>query len=259
MSDASILELDSVTVRLGGVAVLDSVTWSLNAGEFAAITGPNGAGKTTLLRAVLGLTPYDGVIRIAGSDARALSRRERARQIAWVPQQSRIDVPLLVEEVVGQGRFAHRGVLSKPSRADRLAADAAIAQADIEHLRDRSFLSLSGGEQRRVLVARALATEAPILLLDEPTAGLDLAHVIDLFDTLKGLQRTGRAIVIVIHELGWAMRFSERSLLLCCGQKVADGAPEQVFTDANLRSIYGVQRSATPGVSFERAEDHEQD
>lgn len=259
MTNEVLLDVHNLSVELAGTRILDNVSWSLGRGEFAAITGPNGAGKTTLLKAVLGLVDYDGNVRLDGTDMSELTRRERAQRIAWVPQQSRIDVPLRVDDVVMQGRFAHRGLLARPSSEDRRAVEEAIHTVDVSHLVDRTFPSLSGGEQRRVLIARALATEAPILLLDEPTAGLDLGHVIDLFETLNALRDTGRSIVIVIHEIGWAMRFAQRVLLLCCGQRVADGAPEDVFTDANLRSIYGVTRSESTGVVFERARHHDVD
>jgi iron complex transport system ATP-binding protein len=259
MSSERLLNVSNLSVTLSEAKILDDVSWSLSRGELAAITGPNGAGKTTMLKAVLGLLPYEGRIELMGHAVDGLERKERAQRVAWVPQQSRIDVPLVVRDVVMQGRFAHRGLLSGPNREDVGAVDRAIEQVDVGHLEERNFLSLSGGEQRRVLIARALATEAPVLLLDEPTAGLDLPHVLDLFHTLQELQSTGRAIVIVIHEIGWAIRFAQKVLLLCCGQAIADGPPGEVFTDENLREIYGVRKSDIPGISFERVREDDED
>ena len=194
--------------------MLHDVTFHADYGSVLAILGPNGAGKSTLLRALAGLLAYEGAIALDGAELSGLSRREIGRRIAFVPQRTQLTSRLPVWTVVSHGRYAHRGGLAQLSARDERAIESAMLRADVAHLAAREFPQLSAGEQRRVLLARALATEARVLLLDEPTASLDIPHALSLFETLRGLAESGHCVVIVLHQLDDALRFTDRALLL---------------------------------------------
>jgi iron complex transport system ATP-binding protein len=207
-------------------------------GSHTAILGPNGAGKTSLLRAVSGLIPFEGAVTWQGTRLDSLSAGERARCISYVPQRSLLDSALSVAEVVAQGRYAHQGALGRRHSADTRAVVQALEVTDTTALRHVSYLRLSGGEQRRVLLARALATEAPVLVLDEPTTSLDLAHALQFFAQLRALCQAGRTILTILHDLRDAERFCDRAVLLANGQPQYTGGaalPAEV-----VREVYGV-------------------
>lgn len=247
------LEVRDLSVEIGGTRLLSGINWSVFPGSISAVAGPNGAGKSTLLRAVLGLNESTGDIRTSPSEHEGSGEAPPAQRLAWVPQSSSIIAALSVSDVVMQGRFANRGPWRRPTLHDRDVAARAMKDADITHLVGRTFTTLSGGEQRRVLIARALATEAPVLLLDEPTAGLDLRHVFELFELLRRLADEGRSVVVVVHDLHLVLRYADTVLVLCCGEKVADGAPREVLNDELLASIYGIRRSNRSIPAFELA------
>lgn len=239
MADA--LHLDGLAVDLGGRTVVRELSLSVAPGELFGILGPNGAGKTSLLKAIAGLIAHRGGVFSAGQDLGALDAQARARAVAYVPQRSQLHAPLAVREVVAQGRFCHTLGLKGLSNADHAAVDGAMQRLGLVNLAQAVFTELSGGEQRRVLLARALASEAPLILLDEPVASLDVAHALALFAHVRELVRAGRTAVVVLHDLNEAMTWCSSLLLLADGQSVAHGSPQQVLSVERVREIYGVQ------------------
>jgi iron complex transport system ATP-binding protein len=230
-------------------AVLRDVSFDASYGAMTAVLGPNGAGKTTLLKAMMGLVPYTGTIEIAGTELGALGHRQRAERLAYVPQRSALDAPLRVETVVGHGRYAHaRGFVSVAE--ERRAIERALAATDTVELAERSYLDLSDGEQRRVLVARALATGARVLLLDEPTATLDIGHALALFALLGRLARDGMCVIIVLHDLNDALAFTDRAVLLDRGLVVTQGPTAEVVAEQPIRAVYGLELSTAPRLCF---------
>lgn len=238
-----------ITIEREGRRVLSSVDFRALRGEITAIVGPNGAGKSTLVKAIAGLMPYSGSIAIDGQDCAPLSPKQRARLFAFVPQQTQLRAPMPVRDVVAQGRYARSRGAGALTDADLLAIDRAIRAADVVSLADRPFTELSGGEQRRVLVARALATEAGVLLFDEPTASLDVRHGLLLYRLATEQAAAGVAVVMVLHQLGDALRFANRAVMLNEGRVIAAGVPNEVITAGTVSDAYGVQliHNATPG------------
>ncbi len=232
----SLASLSGVGVRRAGRIVLDDVTLELRAGELVGLLGPNGAGKTTLLRVTLGLQPASGTVTLGGERLAALPPRARALAVAYVPQEHEIAWPIAVRELVRLGRLPHR----RPPAEDAAAVEAALAHMDIAGLADRPATELSGGERCRALIARALAQAAPLLLLDEPTAGLDPAHSLALMAMLRALVAGGHGALVSLHDLALAARWCDRLLLLDRGRIVADGPPLEVLTPARLADVYGV-------------------
>lgn len=229
--------------------VLDNVDFTAKHGEVSVIVGPNGAGKSTLLKAIAGLLPYQGSIAIEGHDALPLSPKERARLIAFVPQQTQLRAPMPVRDVVAQGRYARSHASRGLQAVDLAAIEAAMATADVSELAARPFTELSGGEQRRVLVARALATGANVLLFDEPTASLDVRHALSLYGLVRAQASQGVAVVMVLHQLGDVLRFADRAVMIDQGRVIAAGVPNDVITATTVNEVYGVQlvANATPG------------
>lgn len=237
----TLIAATGLMVRLGGNEVLRGLDLSVAAGEFVGLIGPNGAGKSTLLRALLGLLPSRGAIRIDGRDAGAMSARERALEVAYLAQEREIAWAVPVETVVALGRAPHRPGFAALGADDRAAIAEAMRRMDVEAFRDRIATELSGGEKARVLTARALAQDTPLLLADEPTAGLDPSHQIALMRLFRDLAGAGRSVVASLHDLGLAARWCTRLVLLDRGAIVADGQPGEVLTPAALRAVYGVE------------------
>jgi iron complex transport system ATP-binding protein len=236
------ISLDGVTVTLGGRQVVREVSADVEAGEWVALIGPNGAGKTSLLRAVAGLLPCDGTVSLDGVPLDGLGRRERAKRLALVPQEPRTPPWLTVAEYVLMGRTPYLRPLAREGEADREAAARALTRLDLDELAERTLGTLSGGERQRVVVARALAQEAPIVLLDEPTASLDIGHqqqALDLLDALRASE--GLTLVAAMHDLTLAAQYADRVLLLDAGRVVADGAPAEVLTEEALARHYGAR------------------
>ncbi|ARC88278.1 ABC transporter ATP-binding protein [Rhodovulum sp. MB263] len=230
------LELSHLTVRRGACPVVDDVTARLSPGDCVGLVGPNGAGKTTLMRAALGLLPHKGTSSLA-----RLPAPERARTAAWLPQTREIAWPVSVETLVALGRTPHLGPGQRPGPADRAAVDAAMARLELGGFATRCATELSGGEQARVLIARALAQEAPILMADEPIAGLDPAHQFTTMALFARLAAEGRLVMVSLHDLGLAVRFCTRLLLMHRGRLVADGPPRAVLSEANLAEVFGLR------------------
>lgn len=235
------LALQSVSVSLGRRTVVRDVDAGFGAGELVAIVGPNGAGKSTLARAMLALVPFDGTIALDDADVTTLPRAQLARQVAYLPQGQTLHWPLSVERLVELGRLPHLAPLSRIGATDRAAVEQAMAQADVLSLRDRVATELSGGERARVMLARALAVQAPALIADEPLASLDPGHQIDVMDLLQAEARGGALVITVLHDLTMAARYCDRVLLMARGELVAQGAPEAVLTPENLRAVYGIE------------------
>lgn len=237
----SLLRLNDVSAWLGGKTVLDGVSLSIGNGEFVGLIGPNGAGKSTLLRAVLGLTPSSGEIDIGGTPASSLGAKERAKTVSYLPQEREIAWPVTVERLVGLGRSPHMPAFAGVGERDRTAVLRAMQRMDIAEFAERPATELSGGEKARVLIARSLAQEAPLMLADEPSAGLDPSHQIALMRVFAELAREGGSVVACLHDLGLAARWCTRLVLLDAGKIVADGTPAEVLTGARLRDVYNIE------------------
>lgn len=216
-------------------------------GEWVALIGPNGAGKTTLLRALARLVPFAGEIELDGRPLRELGRGELARLVAVVPQEPSTPPWMTVAEYVLLGRTPHLGPLAKEGARDREAAARALARLDLLAFVERRLGTLSGGEKQRVVVARALAQEAAIVLLDEPTAALDIGHQQQALDLLDGLRaESGLTLVAAMHDLTLAAQYADRMVLLDGGRVVADGAPAEVLTAPVIARHYGAAIDVVP-------------
>jgi iron complex transport system ATP-binding protein len=252
---AEALAVRGLSVVRDGRAVLADVSFAAETGSVLAVVGPNGAGKSTLLKAVAGLLPYRGQVRLDGGDAAQLDRRSRARRVAYVPQHSALDAALPAREVVAQGRFAHRDSLGRKSAGDEAAIERALGLTDAARLADRPFNRLSYGERRLVLLARALATGAKLLLLDEPTAALDVRHALELLAVLQRLASDGACVVVVLHQLQEAASHCDRALLLAEGRTVAEGAIGEVIATGPVRRVYGVELVPAAHFGYRRPEE----
>ena len=229
-------------IALGGRAVLERVDMALPAGMLVGLLGPNGAGKTTLLRILAGLLAPDlGEVQWDGEPLARLPRRQRARLLGYLAQTPDCHWDLSVAEVVALGRLPHRGAFRGPTAADQSATARALADCELEGLAGRAIHTLSGGEQRRVFLARALAGEPRVLLADEPVSGLDPAHQLDVMGRLQTVARGGAAVAVVMHDLSLAARFCDRVVLLGEGRIQGEGSPDEVLDDALLARVYGVR------------------
>ena len=236
-----------MTVDLGGRPVVDRVEADVADGEWVALIGPNGAGKTTLLRALARLVPFAGEIELAGRPLGELGRGELARLVAVVPQEPSTPPWMTVAEYVLLGRTPHLGPLAKEGARDREAAARALGRLDLLAFVERRLGTLSGGEKQRVVVARALAQEAAIVLLDEPTAALDIGHQQQALDLLDGLRaESGLTLVAAMHDLTLAAQYADRMVLLDGGRVVADGAPTEVLTAPVIARHYGASIDVVP-------------
>jgi iron complex transport system ATP-binding protein len=243
----SAIELRSVSVALGGKRVVDGVSAAVPTGEWLALIGPNGAGKTTLLRAIARLVSFSGSITLEGRPTGELRRAELSRLLALVPQEPSTPPWMTVGEYVLLGRTPHLGALAREGARDREVAANALTRLDLLGYRERRLGTLSGGEKQRVVVARALAQEARIVLLDEPTASLDIGHqqqALELLDLLRA--ESGLTLVSAMHDLTLAAQYADRMLLLDHGRVAADGAPADVLTEALVAGHYGAEVDVVP-------------
>ena len=237
----SALAATNVTVRIGAKEIVRDASLSLNAGELVALVGPNGAGKTTLVRALAGLLPAQGAITLQDKPLDALSPRERARTVAYLPQGHVFHWPMSVESIVMLGRAPHGDPFSSNSPADRTAVAQAMATTETQIFAERPVTTLSGGEKARVALARALATQAPLLLADEPTAALDPRHQLVVMELLRHAARSGNAILAIMHDLTLAARFADRVLVMNEGRIVAEGTPAEALAPERLAAVFGIE------------------
>ncbi|MDP3737106.1 MAG: ABC transporter ATP-binding protein [Hyphomonadaceae bacterium] len=236
------LEARDITVTIKGTPILAGASVSVSSGELVGLIGPNGAGKSTLLRAMLGLTERTtGAITLDGSDFLAMPGRDRARAVAFLPQERRVEWRLQAHDVVMLGRYPHQSGFGGPSPQDRAAVARALDAVDGHAFVDRPVSVLSGGERTRILLARALAVEAPILLADEPIEALDPYHQLHVMEILRERARAGTGVLAVIHDLALAARFMDRLVLMDRGKVVADGKPAEVLTRDLLASVYRIE------------------
>jgi iron complex transport system ATP-binding protein len=237
-----------VSVVYGGRTAVDGVDFSVAAGEWVALIGPNGAGKTSLLRAIAGTVPHTGEVMIDGVAAAALPRRRAARLVAMVPQQPVLPDGMTVLDYVLLGRTPHLGYLAAESSADVAIARESMERLDAADLGGRRLGELSGGEHQRVVLARALAQQSAVLLLDEPTAALDVGHgqqVLDLVDELR--RERGMSVIAAVHDLTLAAQYADRLALMDGGRIVAEGSPRAVLTEEAIARFSGARVSIVTG------------
>ncbi|MDE4175316.1 ABC transporter ATP-binding protein [Phaeobacter sp. PT47_59] len=231
----SLLSVTDMSVTLRQREVFKGLSFDVEPGEVIGLIGANGAGKTTLMRACLGLLPHTGRSTLAELGAGA-----RARAVAWMPQAREIAWPISVERLVALGRLPHLAMGQKMPPQDQAHVDAAIARLDLDAFRERAASRLSGGEQARALIARALAQDTPLLMADEPIAGLDPAHQIATMKVFGDLAAEGRSVMVSLHDLGLAARHCSRVMLLAKGRLLADGAPRDVLTPPLMAEAFGI-------------------
>ena len=234
------LTAENLNVALAGRTVLKNVSLSLSLGHLVALVGPNGAGKTTLLRALAGLIPSEGLIRVNGDVLSPL--RERAKRFGYLPQGHIVHWPLPARDIVALGRYPH-GV-TDPARLTPKDSDAvlrAMQATDVVEFSDRRVTELSGGERSRVALARVLAVEAPVILADEPTASLDPRHQIDVMKNLRTAADNGVLVIVVTHDLGLAARFADHALVLSEGRLVSQGAPGEALSEQVMANVFRIK------------------
>ena len=238
----TLLSAKALSVSLGKRPVLDGIDLDIEPGEFVGLIGPNGAGKTTLLKAMMGLLPVDGgEVEFLGRKLSTVERGEIARSLAYLPQDGQAYWSVTVETLVMLGRLPHRAPWQSPASEDMAAVERAMVACDVVQFRDRPATQLSGGEQTRVLLARALAGEPKVLLADEPVAGLDPGHQLDVMERMQDLAASGAGVVVVMHDLTLAARYCSRLALLFDKRIAAEGSPSDVLSPDKLSECYGIR------------------
>lgn len=234
-----LFDIRGLSFSYGERLAVDGVDLEIRPAEMLGIVGPNGAGKSSLMGVLAGVrSPYEGACLFDGRQIVEWNRRALARRVAFIPQSLRLEFPFTAEQVVFMGRTPHcRGLFE--TAADRAAVERALQLTDTAQFAERPFGELSGGERQRVVLASALAQEPEVLLLDEPTTFLDLKHQLALYGLLRNLARQGKAVVAVTHDLNLAATYSDRLIVMACGQKVADGPPDQVLRAEMVRRVFG--------------------
>lgn len=231
----TLLHVQNLGVSLRTREVLNDISFDVAEGEMIGLIGPNGAGKTTLMRAILGLVPARGLSSLA-----QVPPAQRGKHAAWMPQAREIAWPVDVRTLVTLGRIPHQGAGAPIAPEDAAAVSRALDHMDLSEFVERTATRLSGGEQARVLIARALAQETPLLMADEPVAGLDPRHQISTMRCFADLTQAGKSVIVSLHDLGLAARHCTRLLVVHEGKLVADGAPQEVLTSEILRDVFGI-------------------
>jgi iron complex transport system ATP-binding protein len=250
MNGGARVEVVGLSAGYGRTAVLESIRLTVEPGGWLAIIGPNGSGKSTLLRSILGFHPHEGLVRVDGVPTTGMHRRDRARCLAYAPQTLVLPDGVTTGEYVTLGRTPHRPLLAAPRAVDRQVVADVMDRLGLGSLEERLLSTLSGGEQQRAVLARALAQQPRVLLLDEPTASLDLGHaqqVLDLVDRLR--RQDGLTVLSTLHDLTLAGQYADRLALLSEGRIVAEGAPADVLTPAALSTHYGARAEVIAGPS----------
>ncbi len=241
------LKIENATVELGERIVLKGVSADFRPGALTGVIGPNGAGKTTLLRALAGLVPLkSGRISLDGEPIDAFDRKEIARRVGYLAQKHEPAFPFRSDETVMMGRYPHQGRLAPETDADREAVAAALQDVDAGDLASRAINELSGGEMKRVLIARTLAAQTPVLLLDEPFANLDVRHCLDILAILRAQASGGRTVVVSVHDLNLAHRYCDHLLLLHAGEVLVSGNPQSVLKPEFIEQAFGVRAQILP-------------
>jgi iron complex transport system ATP-binding protein len=235
------IKLKNLSHAYDGITVLDNLSFSVHEGEFFIVIGPNGSGKTTLMKIIAGLIKIQkGGLEIKGQPVHAYKRKILARKIAFVPQQLPTDFPFVVEDVVLFGRSPHQGTFGLVSSEDLLHAEKAMEFTEVSHLAGRRLNQLSGGECQRVFIARAICQDPDIIVLDEPTASLDIAHQLRIMDMMEKMkQEKGVTILMVSHDVNLAAMYADTLMLINQGKQVRLGTPEAVLTYKILEAVYG--------------------
>jgi iron complex transport system ATP-binding protein len=242
MNTPLLLKAVSVSMRFGSHLVLDDVSLTLPPGSMTVLLGPNGSGKTTLIRAMAGvISPTQGEIHLGIVPLRKMGRSAVARQCAYLPQQTNTDFEIRVDDAVAWGRYSHIGSLGAMKKADYDVVAWALERVGLTSLRHRTVPTLSGGERQRVFIARALAQESPILLLDEPISSLDIGRQLELMGLLAELHREGRTVLAALHDLRPALDFFPHAVLLNAGKMAATGPTREVICGPALETAFGVQ------------------
>ncbi len=241
MTEQPMVSIRNVGLVLGGHQVLSNISCDFAGGQIHGIIGPNGAGKSSLLRTVCRIwEPRAGRIALAGKDQRKFDRRTLSKQVTFVPQDTQVDFSILVHDFVGMGRHAHLKRLQWLGRRDEEIIQKSLKITGTLPFRDRVINELSGGECQMVSIARALATEAPIILLDEPTSALDIRHKLDIMNLLTGLRNEGKTILMNIHDLDLARRFCDTITMLRRGRIYYHGTVCRAFTQENMLEVFDV-------------------
>ncbi|SFL05599.1 iron complex transport system ATP-binding protein [Halogranum rubrum] len=236
----AVLDIDDVAVSLGDVRVLDGVSAAVDRGTFVGLVGPNGAGKTTLLRTLnAALRPDEGTVRVTGQNVAELSAKEVGRLVATVPQDTSLSFDFSVRQTVEMGRTPYLSRFGGMRPEDHELVDRAMKQTAVDEFADRAITAISGGERQRVLLARALAQDTPLVLLDEPTASLDINHQVRTLELVRELVDDGKTVVAAIHDLNLAAHYCDELLLLGEGRILASGPPESVLTESTLERAFG--------------------
>jgi iron complex transport system ATP-binding protein len=239
-----------VSVSIDGCWLIRGINVALRAGEFTAFLGPNGSGKTTLLRVLAGLlAPTEGHVTLHGRNVHSFGRRVLSQHIAFVPQDTHVSFAFTVRESVEMGRHPHLKRFERLRTHDHDIVEDAMRRADVWQLAHRLVTTLSGGERQRVIIARSLATQAEVLLLDEPTASLDIAHALDVLDLCQQLTAEGKAIGVALHDINAAARYATSIVLLSAGRIVTQGAREEVLQEAHLNQVFDVCTDRTHAVN----------
>ena len=238
----SVLKAHDAVVRRGGRTILGPLSLEIGPGEMTALVGPNGSGKSTLLRLFSGIwKPDSGDVFLDGAAINTRSRKEIARHISFVPQEMQIDFSFTVAEILAMGRYAHRGRFTPQSEVDREAVRLAATECDVTNLLGRAVNTLSGGERQRVLIARSLVAQPEFILLDEPTANLDIQHALDILELCRALAQKGKTVIVATHDFNSVTRFVTRLVLLQSGRLVAEGPRDAVLTQKAIQNVFQVE------------------
>ncbi len=249
---SNILQCTSLGLSIQQQTLLDNVSLDFQTGQFIGLIGPNGAGKSTLLKLLSGLSePSAGVVRLQGQPLKNYTRRDIAQQVSFVPQDTSINYAFSVKEIVAMGRNPHLGAFQPEAEQDLAIIAEALEKTDLASLADRPVDQLSGGERQRVFIARSLAQQTSVLLMDEPTASLDLCHQLEILSLLRNLAEQGHLVIVAIHDLDMASRFCHRLVIMSKGTIAAEGKPHDVITPQNLRDHFAIEAcvEAYPGSS----------
>jgi iron complex transport system ATP-binding protein len=238
----SVLETRDAVVNRGGRTILGPASVRIGPGELTALIGPNGSGKSTLLRLFAGLwKPDSGDVLLDDRTIQNRSRKEIARRISFVPQETQIDFSFTVSEILAMGRYPHRGRFASQTADDRQAIQSAAEHCDVAHLMTRAVNTLSGGERQRVLIARSLVVQPDFVLLDEPTANLDIQHALDILQLCRALTEGGKTVVVATHDFNIVTRYATRLVLLQTGKIVSQGTQTQVIDPDIIKHVFKVE------------------